>query len=347
MFENIISPEQQQTLHQLLADKKRIVLTCHISPDGDAIGSMTAMASVLQRLGHDTTCICPDNFPDFLMWIPGAKDMLVYNRSEQRTRAEQVLREADLVCMMDHNATSRMNELGAFVDSLTAPRIMIDHHPNPDTGCAVTISRPDMCAACEVLFRLMWQMGWASDMTLDEAISIYTGMMTDTGAFTYNSNRPEVFEIIAKLIARGINKDRIYRNVFWTQSADRLRLTGFLLYVNMQILDDYHASIITFNNKERRHFQTRNGDTEGIVNMPLQVAGMKLSIFLRQDTENPQNIRVSLRSVDDFPCNEMSARYFNGGGHLNAAGGRLTCSMDQAVEIAKRAIKDFEAQLRA
>lgn len=342
MFENIISPEQQQALHQLLADKKRIVLTCHISPDGDAIGSMTAMASVLRRLGHDTTCICPDNFPDFLMWIPGAKDMLVYNRSEQRTQAEQVLREADLVCMMDHNATSRMNELGAFVDSLTAPRIMIDHHPNPDTGCAVTISRPGMCAACEVLFRLMWQMGWASDMTLDEAISIYTGMMTDTGAFTYNSNRPEVFEIIAKLIARGIDKDRIYRNVFHVYSTDRLRLTGYVLYEKLQFLAGGKAAYFTLTREEMQRFRFIRGDAEGLVNMPLQVKGLRLSISLREDTERDV-VRVSLRSVDDFPCNRMAEEFFNGGGHLNASGGELPFPLSEAVRTVERAVEAYES----
>lgn len=346
MFDNIISAETQAELQNLLDNTQKVVITCHISPDGDAIGSVTAMASLMQRLGKKATIVAPDQYPDFLAWIPGSSEILIYNKAAYKDAAEKAIDEADLIAMMDHNALSRMNELGEYIEKKSVKRLIVDHHPEPDPMADVIISHPELCATCELLYRLMWQMGWAKDLTYDEATSIYTGMMTDTGAFTFASNRPEVFEIIAQLLRTGIDKDKIYRNVFWTQSAERLRLTGFMLYVKMEIVNGMNATILTLNNKERKLFQTKNGDTEGIVNMPLQINGMRLSIFLRQDTENKQKIRVSLRSVDDFPCNEMSARFFNGGGHKNASGGSLMCSMDEAIEKAHEAIKAYAHLLR-
>ena len=171
-------------------------------------------------------------------------------------------------------------------------------------------------------------------------------MMCDTGAFTYNSNRAVVYECISYLLNRGIDKDRIYRNVFWTYSLARMRLTGYLLYVKMEVLSELHASIITLTNQERKMFSVKNGDTEGIVNMPLQMCGMRLSVFLSEDTEHAGVVKVSLRSVDDFPCNDMSARFFNGGGHKNASGGRLYCSMDEAVQKVREAIKSYANLLK-
>lgn len=344
MFTPILSPEEARQLGCLLTGRQKIVLTCHMNPDGDAIGSMCAATLMLRRLGHEVTPVAPDPWPDFLTWLPASADIIPFTK--QRERAEQAVREATLIVMLDHNVTSRMKELGTLVDSLTTPRLMIDHHLDPAPGCLLAISHPEMCATCEVLFRVADQMGWAEAMTTDEATCLYTGMMTDTGAFAYASSRPEIFEVIACLMRRGIDKDRIYRRTFWTATPDRLRLTGFLLYVKMEVVHPFHAAILTLTHKERRLFQTKNGDTEGIVNMPLQIQGMRLSIFLRQDTEDQTKVHVSTRSVDDFPCNELCERYFNGGGHLNAAGGSLTCSMDEAIAIAHQAIKDYATLLR-
>ena len=165
-------------------------------------------------------------------------------------------------------------------------------------------------------------------------------MMTDTGAFTYASNRPEIYELISILLSCGIDKDKIYRNIFFTYSPNRMKLMGYLLYVKLDVWKKAHTSIMTFTNAERRRFGALNGDTEGFVNLPLQILGMKLSIFLREDTEHPC-IRVSLRSVDDFPCNERAAEFFGGGGHKNAAGGEFWGTMDEAVALAKKAVQKY------
>ena len=369
----IFSSEILETWRSLISTARRIVITCHKGPDGDAIGSSTALASWLRRQGKEATVVAPTIFPDFLKWMPGAADILVFDKHE--ADVTPVVQASDLIIMADHGELSRMADLGDVVAAHTAPRIMLDHHLDPQEGIAqLVISHPELSSTCELLLRLLLEthpqtppvreggeLRTANErsealprtgergeglLTHDEAVSLYTGMMTDTGAFTYASSRPEIYELISILLAQGIDKDKIYRNVFFTYSPDRLRLMGYLLYVKLEIDRKRHASIMTFTNAERRRFHTLNGDTEGFVNLPLQILGMKLSIFLREDTERPV-IRVSLRSVDDFPCNEMASEFFNGGGHKNAAGGEFWGTMEEAVKRAKDAIIKYAPQLKA
>jgi len=354
---SLLSPEQLSLWHQLLSAAHHIVLTCHRGPDGDAIGSTTALASWLRRRypKTDVRIIAPTIFPDFLKWIPGADEILVYENHENEVRP--IVEAADLVILCDHGELSRMWTLGDVVRDHPTPRIMIDHHLDPEPGIAdLVISHPELSSTCEVLLRMIMQVhedrvvgGLPADIPLlthDEAVSLYTGMMTDTGAFTYASSRPEIFELISILLQYGIDKDKIYRNIFFTYSPNRMKLMGYMLYVKLDVWKKAHTSIMTLTNAERRRFNVLNGDTEGLVNLPLQILGMKLSVFLREDTEHPC-IRVSLRSVDDFPCNEMAAEFFGGGGHKNAAGGEVWGTMDDAIELVKKAVQKFMPQLKA
>lgn len=343
-MDNLLTNIELEQLRTLLDEAHKIVVTCHTNPDGDALGSMTAMLSVLKRYGHDVVGVAPDNWPDNLNWLPMMQDVRFYAKHE--AEVEEVMKDADLVLMLDHGRLDRMSALGDVVARLNAPRVVLDHHPEPEVGHAFVLSCPQLCAACEVVYRVLDQLGWLDGMTHDEAVSLYTGMMTDTGGFTFNSNRPEVFLIISRLLEKGIDKDRLYRNVYYTSSADRYRLMGYLLYVKMDVMHEYNTAIMTFTNEERRMFKLKNGETDGMVNYPLMIDGMRLSIFMREDTEKKNCIRLSLRSVDDFPCNEMSAEFFNGGGHKNASGGRLNCTMDEAVEIVKKAVRKYADKLR-
>ena len=343
----LLSPQQIALWQQFTTDARHIVITCHRGPDGDAIGSTTALASWIRRHNPaaEVHIIAPNIFPDFLTWIPGAADILIYDKHEAEVRP--VVEAADLVIMCDHGELSRMWTLGDVVRDHVCPRIMIDHHLNPEPDiAALAISHPDLSSTCEVLLRILLeirdQTGEPQEefLTHDEAVSLYTGMMTDTGAFTYASSRPEIFELISILLRCGIDKDKIYRNVFFTYSPNRLKFQGYMLYVKLDVWKKAHASIMTLTNAERRRFGILNGDTEGLVNLPLQILGMKLSIFLREDTEHPC-IRASLRSVDDFPCNEMAAEFFGGGGHKNAAGGEIWGTMDEAVALIKKAVQKY------
>ena len=342
-MQQIIDKAQIEQLRSLVDGAKRIVVCPHVSPDGDAIGSSLAVKYWMQRWGKDATVVTPNRFPDFLKWMPQADSIL--RLDEQSVEAMQAVAEADLFFIVDLNSHGRMMELEPYVMQNPAPKIMIDHHLNPDAFCSLTISHPEMCATCEVLCHLIYTLGEWEQVTTEEAICLYTGMMTDTGAFTYASARSEVYDCISLLLSRGIDKDRIYRNVYFTASPQRMKLMGYMLYVKMMLTHKKHASIMTLTNAERHRFGIKNGDTEGFVTLPLQIQGVKLSIFLSEDTEHLGRIKVSLRSVDDFPCNEMSEKFFNGGGHLNASGGHLLCSLDEAVNVAQKAIAAFGDKL--
>ena len=333
----ILKKEDIIRLNQLLDAAERIVACVHVSPDGDAIGSALAMQGILRRKGKQVSVVVPNRFPDNLLWLPGAEDIRVYSANDETLK--DLLRQAQLFLILDLNEPGRMRELEEAVMASSAPKVMVDHHLNPSQVWDMAVSRPEMCATGEVICHLAAQMGWTADMQQDEAVCLYASMMCDTGAFTYNSNRAEVYDCIGMLLRYGIDKDRIYRNVFWTATVGRMKLMGYMLYVKTEVLPHSHAAIMTLTNSERRRFNTKNGDTEGFVNLPLQIQGIKLSVFLAEDTEQPGIVKVSLRSVDDFPCNEMAAAFFNGGGHKNASGGRLYCTMDEAVQVARKAIQ--------
>ena len=225
--------------------------------------------------------------------------------------------------------------------------MLIDHHLDPDVEDALTISVPQASSTCELVFRLAWQLGLFPEATKHFAIPVYCGMMTDTGGFTFNSNDPDIFFIIGQLLTKHINKDKIYRNVYHNYSEDRIRLMGYVLYEKMVYDAARHAAYFTLSRDDLKRFHFIKGDAEGLVNIPQQIKGLKLSISLREDTEKENLIWVSLRSVDDFPCNEVAAQFFNGGGHLNASGGRLECSLEEAVKIAQKAILTFEDKLKS
>ena len=342
----ILTSEQRDLWRRLLEPARHIVITAHRGPDGDAIGSTTALASWLRRTWDaEVHVVVPNIFPDFLKWMPGAADILVYAGHEAEVRP--VVEQADIVIMCDHAELRRMWTLGDVVRDHPTPRIMIDHHLNPEPGIAdLIVSHPELSSTCEVLLRLMLDLDdQPRPATHDEAVSLYTGMMTDTGAFTYASSRPEIYQLIAILLDCGIDKDKIYRNVFFTYSANRMKFQGYMLYTKLDVWKKAHTAVMTMTNAERRRFGILNGDTEGLVNMPLQIYGTRLSVFLREDTEQPC-IRVSLRSVDDFPANEMAAEFFGGGGHKNAAGGEFWGTIDEAKEHLKRAVQKYMPLLK-
>lgn len=331
--------------HKILEGGTNVVICTHVNPDGDAIGSSLALKHYLERKGKQATVVVPNVFPDFLTWLPGADTILIYTKHQEQIRA--VLDAADLVIVCDLNQPNRLGGMEEAVMQNSAPRILIDHHLDPNTEfCETIISEPAMCAAGEVICHLLSQNGEIDNISENEAICLYCAMMCDTGAFSFNSNRPVIYEHISHLLARGIDKDQIYRNVFWTASEARLRLQGYLLYVNMKVLHERHTAIMTLTNEERRRFKVKNGDTEGIVNIPLTMLGTRLSIFINEDTEHPGIMKLSLRSVGDFHCDQMASCFFNGGGHKNASGGKLQCSMEEALEKVKAAIEAYADQLK-
>lgn len=344
MLKQKVSNQEAQTLKKYFNDCKNVVIVCHTSPDGDAIGSSLGLYEYLKRKGKNVTVITPNYFPDFLHWMKDADKVLLYDR--QRSRSIGIINMADLICCLDFNDMKRLDDLGVPVSRADGKKILIDHHLDPDKQAFdFIVSHPEACSTCELVFRVINAIGGLDSLTLAGAEDLYAGMATDTGFFSYNSNDPDIFSIISELLRKGIDKDLINRRIQNNYSPDRIKFMGYVLYEKLQVFPDLHASFFSVTKDELTRFHYSKGDMEGLVNIPLQIKGHKLSISLREDTEKPL-IRVSTRSVDDFPCNEFCAEFFNGGGHKNASGGWLACSMDEAVETAKKAIEAWSDRLK-
>jgi len=341
---NILTDNQLARLSQLISDANNIVITCHKSPDGDAIGSSLGLAEYLRQQGKEPTIIVPDQYPDFLQWMPNTEKIVRYDKHKEQ--ADLLLKIADLVFCLDYNTPSRVDEMEKSLLETQAKRVLIDHHLDPDVPAVLTISHPEASSTSELVFRIVWQTGAFATLKKHFAVPVYCGMMTDTGGFTFNSSDPAIYFIISQLLTKGIDKDRIYRNVYNNYSVDRMRLTGFVMLEKLVVDPERHASYYALTRQDLRRFHFMKGDAEGLVNMPLQIKGHKLSISLREDTERDNLVWVSLRSVDQFPCNKMAAEFFNGGGHLNASGGRLNCTVAEAVKIAQKAILHYESLLK-
>ena len=341
---DILSEDQLVQLDQLISHADNIIITCHKSPDGDAIGSSLGWAEYLRSKGKEVTVIVPDQYPDFLLWLPNTEKIIRYDK--HREKCDMLFKITDLIFCLDYNTPSRVEDMQQALISTKAPRVLIDHHLNPDVPAVLTISHPEACSTSELVFRIVWQMGGFEQLDKHFATPIYCGMMTDTGGFLWNSTRCEIYFIIGELLTKHIDKDKIYRNVYHNYSEDRLRLMGYVMYEKLVYLPAYHAAYYTLTKEEQKRFNFIKGDAEGLVNIPQQIKGLKLSISLREDSDKPNLIWVSLRSVDDFPCNLMAADFFNGGGHLNASGGRINGTMEEAVAIVNKAIEAYAEQLK-
>lgn len=337
----LLSEAEIATLKENIDNSNRIVICCHKSPDGDALGSSLAWAEYLRTQGKEPDIIVPDAYPDFLQWLPGSERIIRYDK-HAADKADEMLQKAELIFCLDFNGTNRVDEMKDALEQSPARKIMIDHHLDPSMDTVLTVSHPQMSSTSELVFRIIWQLGGFEEMSCKCAVCIYCGMMTDTGGFTYNSNQPEIFFIVSQLLTKGIDKDKIYRNVFNNFSPWAIRLRGYLMSQKLNIFNDLHAAYFTISRRDMRDFHFTKGDAEGLVNEPLKIKRMRLSISLREDDRRDNTIWVSLRSVDDFPCNLVASEFFNGGGHLNASGGRLHCTLDEAERVVRRAFAHYE-----
>lgn len=328
MLTKVFDEKEVHKLQTYIAKGENFVIVTHMSPDGDAIGSALGLYHYLSVLGNSVRIIVPNAFPAFLRWMPGVKDILIYENQPEEAYAERLISEADVIFCLDFNELKRIGKLAPFVEVAEGRKVMIDHHLNPGDFAKLVISCPEMSSTCEMVFRLICALKGFDDISKDGAICIYTGMMTDTGGFTYHSNDPAIYLIIQELLKKGIDKDLIYRKVYQVYSESRLRLMGYTMYEKMKIYPDKKTALITLTLEELNRFSYIQGDSEGFVNMPLSIEGVDFVVFMRED---PDYIKISLRSVGEFPCNLFAASYFNGGGHLNASGGEFYGQLTDAI----------------
>jgi phosphoesterase RecJ-like protein len=337
MISKIIAEDLITKVQKSIDSVDKIIIVTHVGPDGDAIGSALALWHYLMTLDKNPVIIVPSLFPDFLTWMPGAESILDYEND--KAKADELIASAELIFAVDFNEEIRLAKMAEPVINAKAPKILIDHHLHPDDFAKIIISYPEISSSSELIFRLICRLGDFSKINLACAECIYTGMMTDTGGFTYNSNNHEIYTIISELIKIGVDKDAIYRKVYNTYSVERFRLMGFCLYKKMKIYPEYRTALITLTAKELSIFNYINGDTEGFVNIPLSIKGIDFSVFMREDEGR---IKVSLRSQGSFPANKVAADLFSGGGHLNAAGGECFIPLSDTVEIFEEALPDYK-----
>ena len=343
MLNNIIELDKLNQFKKLLEDYNSFIIIGHIGPDGDAVGSSLGLWHILNALGKDAQVLMPNLFPEFLKWMPGSEHIKFYSETPQEVA--KCIDQAEVICLLDFNVLSRVgNEMGTRIEQANAYKVMIDHHLHPGDHCQLTMSYPQAVATSELVFRLIYQLGLLPKLSKDAAACLYTGMMTDTGGFTYNSNKKELYTIISLLLETGIDKDLIYRQVNNTYSEDRLRLMGHVL-TTMKVYP-VNAALLTLSSKEQNQFNFVKGDSEGFVNIPLSIHNVVCSCFLKEDEELGL-IKVSLRSVGSFPCNQMAAEFFNGGGHLNASGGEFYGSMTEAIRRYEDALEKYKSLLLA
>lgn len=305
-----------QKLRKLLEIKNKIIITTHQNPDGDAIGAVFGLYWYLVKIGKDARIIVPNDYPEFLQWLPGNDNVI--NFSRKRAEAVELIKNTEVIFHLDYNDTKRSGDLKEKLDKAEAFKVMIDHHPLPQLEAEIKISDTTVSSTCEIVLEFILQQSGPEILDLNIAESLYLGIMTDTGCFSFNSSNPRTFELLALLLKAGIRKDRIFRLVYDNFSMNRMRLMGYCLNEKMEIIPEYNTAFISISLEEQKRFNFEIGDSEGFVNLPLSIKGI---CFTALFIEGDDKIKISLRSKGSFPVNKISEKYFAGGGHLNAAGG--------------------------
>jgi len=330
--------EDSQALEKLLSTPKKIAIIPHRSPDGDAMGSTLALYHFLTLLNHEAVVIAPNEFPEFLAWMPSSEKVLIYEND--RAQTTKILQEAELLFALDFNALHRTGEMENVLKLLKAPFVMIDHHQSPGDFAVVTYSDTAFGSTCEMIYNFISELGKKDLINKTIATCIYTGILTDSGSFRFPKTTGTTHRIIAELIDLGVENTQIPTLLFDNNSYHSLQLLGRALQ-NMKVFPEFKTAYITLSQKELDEFHYVKGDTEGIVNYGLTIKGINLAaIFIEHKDENI--IKISLRSQGAFDVNQFARDHFNGGGHINAAGGKSNLSLKETVLKFERLITEIK-----
>ena len=327
---------------EFISQYKKVVIVSHVNPDGDAVGSSLAFYYFLLKFGIDVKIIIPNDFPSFLSWMPGIENILIFDKNSEK--GVEYLNAADLICYLDFNHPSRTGLVhNDLCHCKKTPRLLIDHHRDTDYSQFVMyLSEAETSSTSELVAELIQYHGF--DKYLDDKIAtcLLVGIMTDTGSFAHSIYHPETFEICGKMISPSVDYQLIHSKIYNTFSENRLRLLGFSISNRMTTLDEYHTAYIYLTKADLESFNYQVGDTEGVVNYPLMIDGIRMAVLI---TERQGVIRFSFRSKGDFSVHELARAHFNGGGHTNAAGGTLECSIDEAIRKFLDVLPQYKALL--
>jgi len=315
-----------RTIHGWIKAAKRVAVLTHTNPDGDAIGSSLALALALGKIGLDAQVVIPDGLPDFLRWLPGIERSTTF--AYKRDKAIEIIEGADLIFCLDFNDPKRLNGVEDVLQKSSAKKILIDHHQEPLKFTDIAISETWRGSVGEMIYLFIDEVLGGEVMDKDIATCLYVAIITDTGNFNYASSYSEIFHIVGDLMKYGIEKDSIYASVYDAFSEDRMRLQGYCMQEKMVVLPEYHTAYISLTDEELKKFNHRKGDTEGFVNIPFSVKGIKFTALF---VEKKDLIRASFRSRGLFPVNHVATEHYHGGGHINAAGGDSFLSMEETL----------------
>jgi len=329
-------------IKQLLETPKRIIIVPHKNPDGDAIGSILGLFHYLKSKGHDVVVIAPNDYPDFLKWIPG-EDIIIRHESDT-VKANSFIDNAELIFTLDFNSLNRTGSMEPNLVAAKGIKIMIDHHQQPEDYAKYVYSDISMCSTSEMIYHFIEMLDDVKAINKDIATSLYVGIMTDTGSFSFNSTTSTTHRVVADLIDKGANNAQIHSNVYDTNTFSRTQLLGCALN-NLKVIPEYKTAYISLTQDELNTFNFKKGDTEGVVNYGLSIENVVFAaIFIEHKKEGV--VKISLRSKGDFDVNDFARNHFNGGGHLNAAGGRselsLKDTLDKFISILPNYSKDLK-----
>ncbi|NBB20307.1 bifunctional oligoribonuclease/PAP phosphatase NrnA [Runella sp. CRIBMP] len=336
--------QQWNAFYELInSDSKRFVIITHQNPDADAIGSSLGWKLYLQKKGHTATVIVPNECPSNLRWMPDYAEVITFDQNAQTVaQSKKLLQEADVICCLDFNALHRIKGLGSLAQSSEATKILIDHHLEPESFADFEFSDTTKAATAQYVWEIIKQMGDAELVDKPIAECLYAGIMTDTGSFRHGNTTPEVHLAVADLMKTGLNTNYVHRAIFDNNSLGRTRLLGYVLSEKLTWLPEYRTVYMTLSLEELKRFNSEIGDTEGIVNFGLSLENVVMSVLL---IERRDEIKLSFRSVQDFSVRELANKYFSGGGHKNASGGRTSTSLPETVNLLLSILPEYQTQL--
>jgi phosphoesterase RecJ-like protein len=327
-------------LKELLSSPKKIVITTHHKPDADALGSSLALWGYLLKKGHSVSVITPTDYPEFLNWMKGNDEVLIFEGNE--TKSNKLVEEAEIIFCLDFNALSRINKLGESVKNSKAKKVLIDHHLEPEHFADYNFSDITAAATAQLIYEIITAFGDNKLIDVPIGECIYAGIMTDTGSFRHPSTNKQVHLISSELIDKGVNTSRIHQLIYDNNTEARLRFLGFALSEKLVVLKNLHTAYMLINGNELARFDSKTGDTEGLVNYALSLSGINMAAVI---IERPDGIKMSFRSKGNFSVNEFARKNFEGGGHVNAAGGRSSLSLKETEKKFLSVLPEYKDKL--
>lgn len=332
--------EEISELKSILNSKKNIVIVTHWSPDGDAMGSSLGLYNFLIQKDHNVNVITPNDYPPFLNWLPGNDKVIDSNKN--REEAESIIAKADIIFTLDFNSLKRIEHLGEPIERSRAIKILIDHHQQPEDYAKFKFHDVRSSSTCELVYDFIHEIGEEKNINNQVATCLYTGIMTDTGSFRFASTTAKTHRVIADLIEKGVENAAIHESIYDQNTEQRLKLLGYCLSEKLQVLPDFKTAYINLSAEELQRFKHKKGDSEGIVNYALSIYGIKLAAFI---VERDGIIKLSLRSKGNFDVNKFARAHFNGGGHVNAAGGSSELSLNDTTKKFIELLPKYKTEL--